>query len=130
MNSPDESFGIARTPDQARRLRLALTTLASGSAGPALQDLACDVLSGKVELRAALQSRAYEDTMSARVRAFSTWYRGLTESQRDAEVERARQAMKNLPETLAGPAPQAREQRAEEPDSPDDDYFGRDSWLR
>lgn len=129
MNNLGESFGIARTPDQARRLRLALNTLAGGSAGPALQDMARDVLSGKVELRTALRSRAYEDAMSDRVHAFSAWYRELTESQRAAEAERARQAMKNLPETLAGSASQDREQRAGGQESPDDDYFDRNSWL-
>jgi hypothetical protein len=132
MTEADESFGIARTSDQARRLRLALNTLATGSAGPALQDMARDVLSGKVELRAAMQSRAYEEAIGERVEVFSTWYRGLSESQRDAEVERARHAMQDLPEVLAEPSQRQSDtsRSAGQQQSSDDDYFGRTTWLR
>ncbi|MET9295856.1 hypothetical protein [Streptomyces sp. NPDC003077] len=65
----EDLMDVAHDPEQARRLRKALLTLAdSPKAGAALQEMAQEVLSGRLGMKDALRSPAYMDALDERVR--------------------------------------------------------------
>lgn len=89
----DEEFlGIARSPERARSLRKSLQKLAgdgeSPGAGGALQEMAREVLAGRVGLREAMQVPAYREALSERT---SRGFRAVGEmseaERREAEAE-------------------------------------------
>ena len=64
----DELMDVAQDPEQAHRLHKALRTMASNpSVGGPLQDMAKQVLSGRIGMRDVLQTDAYMDALGARM---------------------------------------------------------------
>lgn len=89
---------IARDEVRARALRKSLQRLAdSPSAGGALQEMAREVLSGRVGLREALRVGAYSDALGERVAQARQEYEQQSPEERDrqrAEAERYLEAQR------------------------------------
>ncbi|MCX4829793.1 hypothetical protein OG746_13740 [Streptomyces sp. NBC_01016] len=78
----DEEFlDIAREPARARALRSSLQRLAQGGGGEVVQEMAKEVLAGRVGLREAMQNSACREALSDRVR---DGFRALEELPPDA----------------------------------------------
>lgn len=91
----DELLQMAQHPKLAQSVKESLHRLANGSAGPALAEMARELLAGRTSLREIGQSQAYAEELSAGVARFQQWQRELTTEQR-AELERQTQATFNV----------------------------------
>ncbi|MFJ4848759.1 MULTISPECIES: hypothetical protein [unclassified Streptomyces] len=87
-----ELLGPAVDPVRARVLREQLRRLAKGGAGdPVLQEMAAEVLAGRVGLREALRIPAYAEALGERVRAFRrTWAEMSPQERAEHEAEALR----------------------------------------
>lgn len=87
-----EFLDIAKTPAQARSLRRALQKMAEGGAGGTLQEMAREVLTGRVGLRDAMNNSSYREALSERTRQGFEAVSGMSDSDRmAAEQEGQRQ---------------------------------------
>lgn len=75
---------------QARALRKQLQQLAQGGAGGTLQEMAREVLSGRVGLREAMRVPAYAEALGERVRTFREAWERMTPEERDRQKSEAR----------------------------------------
>jgi hypothetical protein len=101
---------IARDEAQARALRKSLQRLAdSPSAGGALQEMAREVLSGRVGLREALRVGAYSDALGERIAQARQEY----EQQSPEERERQRAEAQRYLEAQRAEIEQERRESAE-----------------
>ena len=87
----DELRRMAENPKLAESVKESLRRLAGGSAGPALAEMAKELLAGRTSLREIGRSQAYAPELGAGVARFQQWHRDLTPEQR-AELERQTQA--------------------------------------
>lgn len=87
----DEDF-LSPTRDrvQARALRKQLQQLAGGGAGDTLQEMAKEVLSGRVGLREALRVPAYSEALGERVRAAREDWEQMSPDEQKAQQDEAR----------------------------------------
>ena len=74
----------------ARALKQSLERLTDGSAGPELEELARDVLAGRVELGSLRTSTAYADPLRQALTGFQQWYSHLSPAERDRVLTEAR----------------------------------------
>ncbi|MBB1245205.1 hypothetical protein GL263_16730 [Streptomyces durbertensis] len=81
-----EFLDMAKDPAEARLLRKSLETLAGGGAGPVLQEMARDVLAGRMGLRDAARSGAYAEAMVDGAQQFMAEWDEKSEAER-AEIE-------------------------------------------
>lgn len=88
-----EFLDIAEDPVEARLLRKSLQQLAGGGAGEALQEMAREVLSGRVGLREAVQISAYGDALAERAQSFKDEWDEKSEQEREAMAEEGRAVM-------------------------------------
>lgn len=87
-----EFLDIAKTPAQARALRKSLQRLAEDGRGGALQEMAREVLAGRIGLREAVQNSAYREALSERAgRGFQAIGEMSEADRRAAEEEGRRQ---------------------------------------
>ncbi|UQA95878.1 hypothetical protein [Streptomyces halobius] len=77
-----EFMEIAKDPAQARVLRKALEQLAGGGAGEALQEMAKEVLSGRIGLRDAVNVSAYSEAITENSQHFMREWEQLPEKER------------------------------------------------
>lgn len=85
--SADEITDIAGgDPAMAKVLRESLRHLATGAAGPALQEMANDVLDGRITLREAVRHDHYAAALTERLDAFTEWHDSLSPQERQATV--------------------------------------------
>lgn len=92
----EEFVTRGRGADRARALHGALQKLASGSAGDVLQEMARDVLTGRVGLRDAVRVGAYAEALGEGTRALRTAWQELPEEERARYVDEARRALASL----------------------------------
>ncbi|GLW19071.1 hypothetical protein Stsp01_58140 [Streptomyces sp. NBRC 13847] len=89
----DEEFmALAKDQARARALRTSMQRLAGQSGNGALQEMAREVLSGRVGLREALQVGAYREALQEKARAGMRAIDGMSAAERgEAEAEGQRQ---------------------------------------
>jgi hypothetical protein len=85
---------------RARVLRESLRRLADGAGGAELQEMARDVVDGRVEFRTAMLSSAYSAAILEKARSFATWFDDLSSDEREAQVALGREALRNVQEQL------------------------------
>lgn len=86
----DSEFqGVTRDQIQARALRKQLQQLVGGGAGDVLQEMAREILSGRVGLREAMRVTAYADALGERVRAFREAWERMTPEEREEQQKEA-----------------------------------------
>lgn len=100
MNRPDgsadsevddaEFLSATRDQAQARALRKQLQQLAGGGAGSVLQEMAKEVLSGRIGLREALRVSAYAEALGERVHTFRESWEQMSSEERNAQQDEAR----------------------------------------
>ncbi|WKU44347.1 hypothetical protein Q3V23_09770 [Streptomyces sp. VNUA116] len=89
----EEFVTRGRGADRARALHGALQKLASGSAGAVLQEMARDVLTGRVGLRDAVRVGAYAEALGEGTRALRAAWQALPEEERARRLDEARRAL-------------------------------------
>ena len=77
---------------RARTLRDSLRTLAGGGAGAALQEMARDVLDGRIGLREAVRAPAYAEALGERVAEARRAWERIPAEERERQLEAARVA--------------------------------------
>lgn len=75
---------------QARALRKQLQQLAQGGAGAVLQEMAKEILSGRVGLREAMRVPAYAEALGERVRTYRESWERMTPEERERQLSEAR----------------------------------------
>lgn len=103
---------------QLAALRKQLEAIAEHSPDPRIKEMARDVLGGKTDLRAAMLGPNYRDALNESMRAFSTWYRNLSDEQRAEQERRAEEHMEDLRKQAAEKQAGVRRPRPE----PDEDW--------
>lgn len=86
----DEFVSATRDRVQARALRKQLQQLAGGEAGGTLQEMAKEVLSGRVGLREALRVPDYAEALGERVRTFREDWERMSPEEKKAQQDEAR----------------------------------------
>ncbi|GAA2276937.1 MULTISPECIES: hypothetical protein [Kitasatospora] len=87
----DELLDVAEDPEQAASLHRALRSMAgSPSVGPQLQEMAKEVLSGRMSMRDAVRSSHYLDAIGDRLSQIRDAAERMTPEERRASEERAR----------------------------------------
>ncbi|RJQ77594.1 hypothetical protein D5S17_14265 [Pseudonocardiaceae bacterium YIM PH 21723] len=114
-------------PDAARlanRQKL-ISLLAERSPDPAARQLFSDVAAGRISLRDAAKTNAFNSAVSAGVSQFAAQWRGKSEQERE---QLARRGERQLRDQSVEDQAQQRPTR-DEPYN-DDDYFGdADNWM-
>jgi hypothetical protein len=85
-----EFLSATRDQAQARALRKQLQQLAGGEAGSVLQEMAKEVLSGRIGLRDALRVSAYAEALGERVHTFREDWQRMSPEERNAQQDEAR----------------------------------------
>lgn len=85
-----EFLDIAEDPVEARLLRKSLQQLAGGGAGEALQEMARDVLAGRIGLRQAVEVSAYGEALAERAQSFTDEWDEKSEEEREAMAAEGR----------------------------------------
>lgn len=85
-----EFLDIAEDPVEARLLRKSLQQLAGGGAGDALQEMAREVLSGRVGLRDAVGVSAYGEALAECGQSFKDEWDEKSENEREAMAAEGR----------------------------------------
>ncbi|MFF4341479.1 hypothetical protein ACFY00_16275 [Kitasatospora sp. NPDC001540] len=103
----DELLDVADNPRQAAELHRALRTLASNDkVGPELQQMAREVLSGRIGMREAIQSDRYLSAIGARLGEMRAAAENLSPEERAASEKRAVKLREDY-EAEHGPDPYA-----------------------
>ncbi|MFE5870500.1 hypothetical protein ACFQ6V_17905 [Streptomyces roseifaciens] len=89
----EEFVAPGRSADRARVLHGMLQRLAAGSGGDALQEMAREVLTGRIGLRDAVRVGTYAEALGEGVRALSAAWRALPEEERARYAEEARRTL-------------------------------------
>ncbi|MFJ1702318.1 hypothetical protein [Kitasatospora sp. NPDC088346] len=88
--SDDELLDTADDPAQAASLHKALRTIAANpSVGPQLQEMAKDILSGRVGMREAVQSERYLSAIGARLDDMRAAAENMSPAERERSQARA-----------------------------------------
>jgi hypothetical protein len=82
-------------PHQAQVLRRSLERLRDGVAGPALQEMARDVLAGNTTLRSAMSFSFYQEELTRGLERFHDWQRDTDPATVQEAVEEARAAQES-----------------------------------
>ena len=103
----DELLDVADNPEQAAELHRALRTLAKNDkVGPELQQMAREVLSGRIGMRDVIESDRYLSAIGARLGEMRTAAENLSPEEREASEKRAVKLREDY-ETEHGPDPYA-----------------------
>ncbi|MEU5429311.1 hypothetical protein AB0H73_27490 [Streptomyces olivoreticuli] len=86
----EEFLAPGRDRAQARALRRSLREMADGGAGEILQEMAQDVLSGRIGLREALRVGPYATALTERVRAAQAEWEAMPVAERERHLAEAR----------------------------------------
>jgi hypothetical protein len=94
---------LALSPAHKDAARKQLDLLAEQTRHPELRDLAHDVLSGRMNVRAALFDPRATDILDEQVGQFSAWYRELPTEELTEHERRAEEFAKDVRREAAGP---------------------------
>lgn len=97
MNQHDPFAGMSLTQADKAMLRKQLEKLVADSAYPGIRDMAQDVLSGRADLRGAMLGSRYEQVINDATRDFSSWYRNLSEEEREEQARLGRELLEAPP---------------------------------
>ncbi|QLE71591.1 hypothetical protein FGW37_08240 [Streptomyces rectiverticillatus] len=89
----EEFVTPGRSADRARALHGVLQRLAAGSAGGALQEMAREVLTGRIGLRDAVRVGTYAEALGEGTRALCAAWRALPEEERARYADEARRTL-------------------------------------
>ncbi|MBT2387782.1 hypothetical protein [Streptomyces sp. ISL-11] len=106
---PEEFLTPGRDLARARMVHTSLRALAGGGAGSVLQEMAREVLSGRMGLGECLSVDAYAETLTSRaVEAYAEWER-LPDADRERHMAEARRFLdsENESESARGSDPAA-----------------------
>lgn len=121
----DEEFlDIAKDPARARALRKSLQKLAEDGRGGALQEMAREVLAGRIGLREAVQNSAYREALSQRASRGFQAIGEMSEADRRAAEE---EGQRRLDEYQREIDEEHRRRQAEGPNRTRQDGGGRHS---
>jgi hypothetical protein len=104
---------------QHRARKELLTKLAANTRDPGMAELARELLAGNVTPRRIVASQLYADVLEGKAEAFTSWYGGLSDEEREAAAARGEEAQREL----ATPPP------TEDSPAEDEDFSDR-TWLR
>ncbi|MEU9122279.1 hypothetical protein AB0C96_20850 [Streptomyces sp. NPDC048506] len=108
-----EFLDMSGDPAQARLLRKSLEQIARGGAGEALTEMARDVLSGRIGLRAAMDVSAYSEPAIEQAQAFKAeQWDALSQRERDDLVTEGEKLVEEQRRELAEERRQAQQQKA------------------
>lgn len=127
----DELFGCSSDhPGMTKARRQALERLASGKAGPALAEMARDLLSGRTSPAQLMASGAYGEELGQHLSRFSSWFGGLSDQEKEDVTETGLRTLEELArEELRPPEPPARpHRRVHRDDEDEDDVFTGIQW--
>jgi hypothetical protein len=93
---------VGHDPGRTRMLRTSLRVLAEGEAGPELQEMARDVLSGRVSLREALMSSAYSGALRRQAEQGMRQLNAMPAEEREALLESGREALARMAQEETG----------------------------
>ncbi|MFT9475471.1 hypothetical protein [Streptomyces sp. 11-1-2] len=98
----DEDFlSPTRDQAQARALRKQLKELAGGGAGPVLQEMARELLSGRVGFREALRVPAYSEALGERIRKFHEAWERMSPEEQESHRQGAQEFLEAQREEIA-----------------------------
>lgn len=80
---------MSGNPRLARALRDSLERMSGGAAGPAMAEMARDLLAGRTSLRAVGSSSAYADYFRDAAAKYAEWQHSLTPEEQDELRRRA-----------------------------------------
>ncbi|UNO39641.1 hypothetical protein [Streptomyces sp. MST-110588] len=84
----EDLMDVAQDPEQAHRLRKALQTLATNpKVGGKLQEMAQEVLSGRIGMKEAIQTERYMDALGDRIQEIRHAAENQTTQEREAQRE-------------------------------------------
>lgn len=106
-------------PTQHRARKELLAKLAKNTRDPGMAELARELLAGNVTPNRIVSSQLYADVLEGKTEAFTAWYGGLSDDEREAAAAQGEEAVR----VLATP-PAAVES------SPEDEDFSDRTWLR
>ncbi|MGW2367806.1 hypothetical protein ACWCZ5_19760 [Streptomyces sp. NPDC001667] len=86
----EEFLAPGRDRAQARAVRRGLQEMAEGGAGEVLQEMARDILSGRIGLREALRVGPYATALAERVRAAHAEWGAMPAADRERHMAEAR----------------------------------------
>jgi hypothetical protein len=88
--------------DRARvwLLKGSLRCLADGAGGAELQEMARDVIDGRVDLRAVMLSASYSNAIQEKTQAFAAWFNDLTPEEREAQAAMGRETLMKVREQI------------------------------
>ncbi|MEU4212026.1 hypothetical protein AB0F13_18800 [Streptomyces sp. NPDC026206] len=89
----EEFLAPGRDREQARVVHKALQHLAAGGAGDVLQEMAREVLSGRVGLREAVRVGAYADALGEHAHVARRAWEDMPEEQRERSLAEARRSL-------------------------------------
>ena len=89
--------GMAGNPRLAEAVKQSLESLRDGTAGPAMADMADEILNGRTDLRSVARSSAYASQLTEGIEKFSRWYADLSPEDRE-ELGRRTQEMFDYPD--------------------------------
>lgn len=85
----EDLMDVAQDPEQAYRLRKALKTLADNpNVGGRLQEMAREVLSGRIGMKDAIQTPSYMDALGDRMQEIRRAAENQTQSEREESREK------------------------------------------
>jgi hypothetical protein len=115
----DPLADLALSPAHKAAARKQLDLLAEQTRHPELRDLARDVLSGRVNLRGALNDPRATAVLDEQVSQFSAWYHELSADERAEHERRAEQFAEDASREAAAPTPKGSRSRPR-PDNEDE----------
>jgi hypothetical protein len=80
----------------AKAVRASLERLRGGAGSPQMQELARDVLDGRISLRQVARSDVYGDAFREQFRKVAEWRESIGEEEYERQVERARRQLDEL----------------------------------
>lgn len=84
MSTTDSMLELSHgDPAMAEALKVLLRRLRNGRGGTVLQEMARDVLAGRIDPRMAANSDVYGEELSQRAEGFVRWYENLTPGERE-----------------------------------------------
>ena len=86
---------MAGNPRVARAMRDGLQRLSEGAGGPAMAELARDLLAGRITLREVGHSAAYADQFREAIATYEQWRRELSPEEREELEKKAREEFRS-----------------------------------
>lgn len=104
-----EFQNVAQSPGEARLLHKAMGEIAKGGAGPLMQQMAKEVLSGRKGFREAFNDPAYTDELVSQTQGMQHRLAELSEDEKQEQAEQGRRLIEDEDRAIDDEASQAGE---------------------